>query len=65
MMRSAVFFPMPLVFERSVESPATTADLKEETGMPLRTARAMDGPMPETRSMRRRKTSRSSSVAKP
>ena len=36
-----------------------------DTGMPLNTAIAMDGPIPLTRSMSMRNTSRSSSVANP
>ena len=45
--------------------PETTQLLKRETGMPLSTAIAIAGPMPLTRSMSIRNTSRSSSLAKP
>lgn len=51
--------------ESSAVLPETTQLLKRETGMPLSTAIAMAGPIPLTRSMSIRNTSRSSSVAKP
>jgi hypothetical protein len=47
-MRSAVFLPMPLIFESAAMSPATTQALKLDTVVPLRTSRAVLGPMPLT-----------------
>jgi len=47
-MRSAVFFPMPLVFESAAISPATTQALKLVTVVPLSTSSAVFGPMPLT-----------------
>ncbi len=65
MMRSAVFLPTPEILERAAASLRTTLLLKSGTLMPLRMARPILGPTPVTRCMRRRKRSRSSSVAKP
>lgn len=64
-MRSAVFLPTPLIFERDAASELTTAALKLETLIPLKTASASLGPIPETWLTSSRKRSRSAAVMNP
>ena len=47
-MRSAVFFPRPLIFEIAAVSEFTTAALKFATLIPLKTESASFGPIPLT-----------------
>ena len=60
--RSAVFFPRPLIFEIAATSEFTTAALKLVTLIPLKTASASFGPIPETLFTSNRKRSRSAGV---
>ena len=63
--RSAVFFPTPLIFESDVTSLLTTAALKLLTLIPLNTASASFGPIPLTWLTSKRKRSRSGALINP
>src|SRR5437588_3787786 len=63
--RSAVFFPSPLIFEIAAISELTTAVLKFVTLIPLRTANASFGPIPLTLFTSNRNKSRSGTVMNP